>query len=184
MDMEKYLCTRNVLVLGQTGYDKTTFVQNLGKNNMFGKIKDVLLSKERKHQIRFCFYVPAEFFSSQNVIEFNIVIKNFHRKKENTSDNNIFGENNKFDRLIIMDDVSDPADISNDFGSFLTVARKFNFTYKNFLDLYKCLRFLIFYQWSVTDTLLTIYQTEIFGWTDLTLKFQILIKRLFNNWLL
>ena len=146
MDMEKYLCTRNVLVLGQTGYDKTTFVQNLGKNNMFGKIKDVLLSKERKHQIRFCFYVPAEFFFSQNVIEFNIVIENFHRKKENTSDNNIFGENNKFDRLIIMDDVSDPADISNDFGSFLTVARKFNFTYKNFLDLYKCLRFLIFYQ--------------------------------------
>lgn len=57
------------------------------------------------------------------------MIKNFPRKKENTSDeNNVFGENNKFDRVIVMDNVSALADRSNDFGSFLTIARKINFT--------------------------------------------------------
>ena len=44
-----------ILVLGQTGCSKTTFVQNLRKNKMFGKINDVswvtkiVLSKEKEH---------------------------------------------------------------------------------------------------------------------------------------
>ena len=102
---------------------------------MFGKIKDfwwvtkIMLSKDREHQIRSCFNVPVEFFYPQNVSEFNIVIENFQRKKENTTDNNNnFGENNKLDRRIVMDDVSGLADRSDDFGSFLTLAKKFNFT--------------------------------------------------------
>ena len=44
----------NILVVGRTGCGKTTFVQNLGKNKMFGKIEEVVwlseipLSKDRK----------------------------------------------------------------------------------------------------------------------------------------
>ena len=45
----------------------------------------IMLSKEGEHQIKSCFNVPAKFFYLQNVCEFNIVIKNFQRKKENTS---------------------------------------------------------------------------------------------------
>ena len=32
----------NILALGRAGCGKTTFVQNLGKNKMFGKIKEVV----------------------------------------------------------------------------------------------------------------------------------------------
>ena len=38
------------------------------------------------------------------------------------------GENNVFDELIVMDDVSGLADKSGDFANSLTVSRKFNFT--------------------------------------------------------
>ena len=38
------------------------------------------------------------------------------------------GENTLLDRLIVMDDVSGPADKSTDFANFLTVSRKFRFT--------------------------------------------------------
>ena len=31
----------DILVVGQTGCEKITFVQNLVKNNMFGKLKSV-----------------------------------------------------------------------------------------------------------------------------------------------
>ena len=31
----------NILVVGRTGCGKTTFVQNLGKNNLFGEIHEV-----------------------------------------------------------------------------------------------------------------------------------------------
>ena len=48
----------NILVVGRTGCGKTTFVQNLGKNKMFGEIKEVTwllkvsLSRERKKLLR------------------------------------------------------------------------------------------------------------------------------------
>ena len=38
------------------------------------------------------------------------------------------GENNIYNKLIVMDDVSGLADKSNNFANFLTVPRKFNFT--------------------------------------------------------
>ena len=91
MDIEKYLYygkfTGNILVLGQTGCGKTNFVQNFGKKQYVWKIwvTIIMLSKEGEHQIKSCFNVPAKFFYLQNVCEFNIVIKNFQRKKENTS---------------------------------------------------------------------------------------------------
>ena len=51
----------NILVVGRMGCGKTTFVQNLAKNKMFGNLKEViwdskiLLSKEREDQIKECF---------------------------------------------------------------------------------------------------------------------------------
>ena len=32
----------NILVVGKTGCGKATFVQNLGKKNIFGEIKEVI----------------------------------------------------------------------------------------------------------------------------------------------
>ena len=51
----------NILVVGRTGWGKTTFVQNLGKNKMFGEIKEVTwiskisLSRESEKNISDCF---------------------------------------------------------------------------------------------------------------------------------
>ena len=48
----------NISLVGRTDFGKTTFVQNLAKNKMFGSLKQVilvsktLLSKEREDQIR------------------------------------------------------------------------------------------------------------------------------------
>ena len=51
----------------------------------------------------------------------------FRRKKQLNNDTDIvMGENNIYDKLIVMDDVSGLADKSDDFANFLTVSRKFN----------------------------------------------------------
>ena len=48
----------NILVVGRTGCGKTTFIERLGANNLFGDIIDVfwiskiILSSEREDQIR------------------------------------------------------------------------------------------------------------------------------------
>ena len=48
----------NILVVGRTGSGKTTFVQNLRKNKLFGEIKEVyriskiVLSMDRENNIR------------------------------------------------------------------------------------------------------------------------------------
>ena len=120
--------------MGQTACKKTTFIQNLGKNKPFGNIKDVIwhtkivLSKQREDNTRSSFDVPVNLYYPQNVSEFDDLIENFQRKKYNVEDDNIIGENNIFDRVIVMDDVSGLAGKSNKFGNFLTVTRKFNFT--------------------------------------------------------
>lgn len=66
---------------------KQTLFKTLEKKQYVWKIwvTIIMLSKEGEHQIKSCFNVPAKFFYLQNVCEFNIVIKNFQRKKENTS---------------------------------------------------------------------------------------------------
>ena len=51
----------------------------------------------------------------------------FRRKKQLNNDTDIvMGENNIYDKFIVMDDVSGLADKSDDFANFLTVSRKFN----------------------------------------------------------
>ena len=127
----------NILLLGQTACGKTTFIQNLAKNKLFGQIKDVtwltkiIISKKREDNIRSCFDVKVIFTYPQNISEFDYLIENFQRNKKTDNykdDDNVIGEGNNFDRLIVMDDVSGLVDKSNNFASFLTVARKFNFT--------------------------------------------------------
>ena len=69
------------------------------------------------------------------------------------------GENNIHNKLIVMDDVSDLANKSNDFANFLTVSRKFNLTgvyvfhtiyptRSNCQRFFHRQRFLIFFQGS------------------------------------
>ena len=74
----------NILVVGRTGCGKSTFVQNLGKNNLFGYIFEVYwiskitLSREREDAIRDSFSNQEVHFSCPpNVEDFNYLIENF-----------------------------------------------------------------------------------------------------------
>ena len=127
----------NILVVGQTRCGKTSFVQRLGENKMFGSIDSVEwiskieLSIAREHQIResFC-YATVEFHYPNDITEFETILELL---KDNESDVNInindeaddlgIGENDVFDRLIVMDDVSGLADKSNEFCSFFIFSR-------------------------------------------------------------
>ena len=131
----------NMLVVGQTRCGKTSFVQNLGKNKMFGSINSVdwiskvELSENREHQICETFsYASVEFHYPNDVGEFDTVLDLLKDNKSdvNTEKNNFdeleLGENDVFGRLIVMDDVSGLADKSNNFCSFLTVSRKYRYS--------------------------------------------------------
>ena len=109
----------NVLVVGGRGCGKTTFVQNLGKNKMFGNIKEatwaskILLSKEREDQIRGCFVdEKVDFKHVETIDEFDDLLEYIHRKKPQCK------ENIQLDRLIVLDDVSGLADRSDIFANF------------------------------------------------------------------
>ena len=102
---------------------------------MFGNLKEIfwiskiLLSIEREENISSCFQQHVDFKYPQTIDEFNMHLTFFQRKRH--VDDNIeiaIGENNIFDKLIVMDDVLGLADKSDDFANFLTVSRKFNFT--------------------------------------------------------
>ena len=96
-------------------------------------VSKIDLSNNREDEIRQCFsYTKVEFHYRNDVEDLNLIIETFQKKTCNkdkkTNDNcNIFGENKKFFKLIVMDDVSDLADKLNDFANFLTVSRKFRY---------------------------------------------------------
>ena len=124
----------NILVVGRTGYGKTTFVQILEKNKMFGEIKEVTwlskisLSREREKNIRSCFIDEQIDFKYPNAVEdFDDLLEFFQRRKAPCNENDL-GKNIKLDRLIVMDDVSGLADLSETFANFLTVSIKFSLT--------------------------------------------------------
>ena len=86
MDEVNYICNGrfegNILVVGRTNSGKTTFVQNLGKNKLFGDIKEVYwiskieLSSDREDSIRDCFkdqIVDSEY--PNNVEDFNDLLE-------------------------------------------------------------------------------------------------------------
>ena len=125
----------NILIVGQTGCWKTTFVQSLAKNKMFGNMKEVYwlskisLTKDRQENINDCFDVEVDFKYPKNLEEFDNLLNLFQRRKGKSNCNdNLMGESILMNRLIVMKDVSDLADKSKNFLNFLTVSRKFEFT--------------------------------------------------------
>lgn len=74
----------NILIIGRTRCRKTTFVQNLGKNKLFGDITTVYwiskitLSEEREEKIRQCFEnQEVNFNYPENLDDFNYLIQIF-----------------------------------------------------------------------------------------------------------
>ena len=138
----------NILIVGQTGCSKTTFVQNLAKSNLFGELKEIFWilkislsserererrererEREREDKIGACFKNPVEFKYPNNIEDFNMYLDFYQRKRDTESNDTIsMREDNVFNMLIVLDDVSGLADKLSNFANFLTVFRKFNFT--------------------------------------------------------
>ena len=112
---------RKILVIGRTGCGKTTFLEKLGLNKLFGKIvktewiSGIDIDKKREAEIQSYFRNETEVHAAKEQNELDSLIETFKLRSrgETTADNvNIsFGENKKLDRVIIMDDVSGIADI-------------------------------------------------------------------------
>ena len=125
----------NILIVGRTGCGKTTFIQNLGKNKMFGNnivevfwVSKKFLNKEREDSIRDCFKDQKVHFSyPQDLKDFNYLIENFMQVNADYIDN-YMGEVPVVNRFIILEDVSGLADKSEEFSNFLTVTRKYDFS--------------------------------------------------------
>ena len=81
--------------------------------------------------IKTCFVgVTVDFHYPEDIAEFNLLLEKFQDENfvnKEKLDNNIFGEKTEFGRLIVMDEVCDLADRSNEFGNFLTISRKFGY---------------------------------------------------------
>ena len=125
----------NILVVGRTDCGKTTFIQQLRKNKIFGtEIKDVFWvskifsSKDREDVIRESFKDQDVNFSyPQDLDDFNYLLGNFTQNKSEYTKNEL-GKELEIDKLIIMEDVSGLANKSEEFSNFLTVSRKYGFS--------------------------------------------------------
>ena len=126
------------MVLGRTECGKTTFIQNLGRNKMFGRdittvfsVSKIRLSKERKENIKMSFEdQTVQFFYPNNLDDFNYLIDIFmsERVPQLVPANLTICEWTQINKLIVMDDVSGLADKCEDFPNFLTVSIKYGFT--------------------------------------------------------
>ena len=121
----------HILIVGRKGCRKTTFVQNLGKNELFGDISSVFgvskmtLSQEREENISGWFSNQEFFFNyPENIDDFYYFIESFMQRKADY-ENSELKEQMDLDKLIVMDDVSGHADKSDVFSNFLTVSRKY-----------------------------------------------------------
>ena len=79
----------NILIVARTGCGKTTFVQNLGKNKLFGNVKEIYwiskieLCKDREDKIRTCFTDQIVTFDyPNNVEEFDYLLEKYRIKKK------------------------------------------------------------------------------------------------------
>ena len=132
MDGVDYSCDGkfegNILVVGRTSCGKTTFMQNLGRNKLFGDIKEVYwiskieLSADRESNIRDCFKDQnVDFKYPTNAEDFSDLLEIYKQKKPNDNENYL-GENVILDSVIVMDDISSLADRSEGLDNFLTVS--------------------------------------------------------------
>ena len=127
--------SENILVVCRTGCGKTTFIQKLGKNKLFGGditdvfwVSKIISTKDREDFIRDSFEDQEVRFSyPHDLDDFNYHVGNFMQDKSEYIDNEL-GEQLKVNRLIIMEDVSGLADKSEEFSNFLTVSRKYGFS--------------------------------------------------------
>ena len=130
----------NILVVGQTGCGKTTFLEKLGLNKFWGELvkiewiseKDV--DEKREAEIQSAFSNDTEVHIAKEPEELDSLIETFKLRSESDDNNKVtknvktlFGENKKMDRLIAMDDVSGVFDIARKFANFLAVSRKFGY---------------------------------------------------------
>ena len=133
----------NILILGRTECGKTTFIQNLAINDFFGELKivkwvsGIRLSKKREAEIESNFNCEVNFTYPNDKYELADKIEEYKLESDSQNDENdeenyqnvnTFGENKKRDKLIVFDNVSGLADDSKKFASFLTVARKYNYS--------------------------------------------------------
>ena len=116
-----------ILIVGRTRYGKTTFVQNLGKNKLFGNTTTVYwnskisLSEEREEKKESFKDQEVNFHYPENLDDFNYLIEAFRQGKSEYVNSDL-GEEMILDKLIVMDDVSGLADKSDEFANFLTVS--------------------------------------------------------------
>ena len=115
----------NILIVERTGCGKTTFVQNLAKNKLFGQITEVYwvskieLSKEQEESIEAIFEDQEISFHYLN--NYDYLIDVFKRRKPEYV-NNELGKKMILDKLIVMEDVSGLADRSDEFANFLAAS--------------------------------------------------------------
>ena len=106
----------NILVVGQTACGKTSFVQSLDKNKLFGAglksvdwVSKITLTKSREDEIRTCFdYTTIAFHYPDDLDDFDMLLETFRRDsiddidEQNTNDNcNIFGEKKSLTGLLL-----------------------------------------------------------------------------------
>ena len=114
----------NILLVGRTGCVKTSFIQKLGRNNLFGKkirdvywISKIALSSKREDNIKESFIDRKVHFSyPEDLDEFNYLIELLSQNKSEYIENDL-GENIEMNKLIIMDNVSGLADKSQEFSN-------------------------------------------------------------------
>ena len=125
-------------MVGRTGCGKTTLIQQLGKNELFGVeitdflgVSNIILPSKTEDAIREIFKNQDVHFNyPNNLDEFNYLLRNFTQEKSDyvNEGSKKMGENLNVTKLILMDDVSGLADKSDDFSDFLTVSRKYGFS--------------------------------------------------------
>ena len=131
----------NVLVLGSTASGKTTLIQEMACNSMFGKLKSfhwiskVKLFKQREAEIDSCFVPKVDFLNLQDEYDLKKTfsdLENLYREKIEkkgivANKGNGMGEHVEIDNLIVLDDVSSFADRSPSFVTFMITCRKFGY---------------------------------------------------------
>ena len=127
----------NILVVGRTDCEKTTFLEKLGINKLFGNlaktewISGIDINKKREAKIQSCFSNETKVHIAKKPNELDSLIERFKLRTHDIPDendvNSLFGKTKKMDLLIVMDDVSSVAAISIKFANFLKVSRKFGY---------------------------------------------------------
>ena len=131
----------NVLVLGSTATGKTTLVQELARNSMFGKLESVRwiskveLSKQREDEIDSCFVPMVDFLNPQDQYDLkktfsdleNLYREKIEKRRIAANKGNGMSEHVETDSLIVLDDVNGFADRSPSFVTFMTTCRKFGY---------------------------------------------------------